>query len=87
MTRTPEEAVDFNLRPYLAEDFRTEDDIKELSYSLRRRYSNWVDPWVRDRQRVHLWEKVYRFHKEASPLVSQRCRPKITFKYPPFFTR
>ncbi len=53
---------------------------------LKRKNCNQLGEWAPTRQRVHLWEKIYKYHKEASPVPHIRTRPKITYKYPPFFT-
>ena len=87
MTRIPQTLENCNLRPYLSEANADEQDLKEISYALRRRYSNWVDPFIKTRQKVHLWETIYKYHKEASPVPHMRTRPKFMFKYPPFFKR
>ena len=87
MVRTPQMTENLNLRPYLGEPNLEEQDFKELSYALRRRYSNWVNQFIKTRQKVHLWEQIYKYHKEASPLPHIRTRPKFEFKYPPFFKR
>ncbi len=87
MTRSPQLSEECNLRPYLSEPNLNEEEFNEVSYALRRRYSNWVDPFIKDRQKVHLWEKVYKYSKDASPLPHIRVRPKYEFKYPPFFKR
>lgn len=85
MLVAPQENVNFELRPYLGIDERSQQDIDELSYSLRRKFANASDHYIARRKKVNLWETIYKNHKD-SPLDVKRIRPKLTFKYPPFFT-
>lgn len=80
----PKNATSQELRPYLGVDDRSEDDKKELSYSLRRKFSNRINHFIARRKKVNLWEKIYKYHKDA-PLDVKRTRPKREFKFPPFF--
>ena len=75
-----------NLRPYLSADDRSQQDKDELSYSLRRKFANQVNSYIARRKKVNLWETIYKNHKDA-PQDSKRIRPKIDFKFPPFFKR
>lgn len=75
-----------NLRPYLSADDRPQQDKDELSYSLRRKFANQVNSYIARRKKVNLWETIYKNHKDA-PQDSKRIRPKIDFKFPPFFKR
>lgn len=87
LTREPQTEQEYDLRPYIASDVRSRREVAEQSYVLRRRYANQMDRFVAYRQRVHLWEKIYKFHPEATPMPHLRSRPKMSFKYPPYFTR
>ncbi|XP_054160472.1 28S ribosomal protein S30, mitochondrial-like [Oppia nitens] len=85
LVREPQLENYCELRPYLSADNRDDWDIQELGYSLRRKYSNHVSSFVKKRQQIHLWEKIFKYHKEALPIPHIRSRPKMDFKYPPYY--
>lgn len=74
----------YDLRPYLGVDERSQQEKDELSYSLRRKFINHVDTFVARRKKTNLWETIYKNHKDA-PVDVKRIRPKLEFKFPPFF--
>lgn len=57
---------EYELKPYLGEDTRSEEDILILRTFLRNRYSN--RPHCNAyRDEIPMWQRIYKFHKEAPP--------------------
>ncbi|CAG2176320.1 unnamed protein product, partial [Oppiella nova] len=76
MAREPQLSDGCVLRPYLSEDLRSKEDKQELSYSLRRRYHNWTDPYVKTRQK----------QKDPNYTGDEHIRGRSLSKYSPLLT-